>query len=182
MIPTLARKITLKTLGLTAKVNELKRKGEVGETYFIAVMYGRAGEVRRGQTVLPDGKVSQWCSLIGQFEATVHGSNNPPVQASELFIPGGFEKAIIGLLSTGNQFVDFAFEIGVTVTATNIGFEYVVRNLLATKGVDPMSEIRAEMLKTLETGAVSKQIEAPPAEPAPEPAAKKSVAEKPKKG
>jgi len=158
------RKISVKTLGIAPSVREFRRTGKIGETKYFGVIYGRAGSTRAGTTTQPDGKVSTWTSLIGQFEATVYDDAGNPgkiFNGAECFIPGNFERTVIGKMTTNEAgYVDFAFEVGALINDSNIGFEYVVRNLLAPKGVDPMSEIRDEMLRTL-TGNQQAQLPAP---------------------
>lgn len=127
---TIVSKITSKELGVNveaAKENDVR----------LFHIYGVARGITAGQSTF-----GEYERLDGQFEAV-------NLESGEMFISGAcFLPNIVHNLIAG-QFtgdssseVKFSFEIGAGPDDSAIGYKYTVKELLDTKGVDNLSELR----------------------------------------
>jgi hypothetical protein len=133
---SLISKISMRTI----KTTPAKAATEDGTP--IAVVYGMAFGIKE---VVDKQRGDVYHALVGQFEAQ-NLQTADVFQSGQLYLPTGIHESLesaVQRLENESDYVQFALQILAIKASNPAGYSYQAKNLLASKQVDPLEEIRA---------------------------------------
>lgn len=138
---TILSKISTKSVG----VDLSNAKEEVLDLFLI---YGITTGVEKVETAYGDSD-----KFTGQFEA-VNKATGEVFVSGQLYLPTAVSKLLVGQLNGAakgqeNVGVQFSFSIGTKPSKSQIGYEYTVKEEVASDGVDNLSQLRAASRKAI---------------------------------
>jgi hypothetical protein len=142
------KKITVKTvLGGKPDIKKIIAAHEAGGGALRLIeVYGIANDIKEGETVAPDGKVSGWIKLLGTFMAK-NLETGEMIRSGQCIMPGAANDLVSGVLKGGDvRGVEFGFRISALYddsAATH--YVYKVEQLHAVKENDPLEKLAAQL-------------------------------------
>lgn len=109
------------------------------------------------------GDNGPWVAFLGAFEA-VRYSDGERFQGGQCFVPRAVEDMMVATLNATrresgggpNGAIEFAIEVGVKHSTTQMGYEYFVKNLTKTQGTDPLALLRSRVVGKLPASVAAK--------------------------
>lgn len=162
------KKITVKAVtGAKPDIEKVIEADKAGKRLAVMDVLGIASSFSEGQTTLPDGKVSVWHKLIGQFKAIDCATGELSV-AGVAILPGPGNDLVRGALGGDTKSVEFAFRVYLKRDKdAATGYIYEVESLVPMKDSDPLAALTSQVAK-----AQVAQLPAPAASAAPAATAK----------
>lgn len=165
---SLISKMSLKTL----KTSPAKHASESGTP--IAVIFGMASGIKE---VVDKVRGDVYHALTGEFEAQ-NIETGERFRSGVLYLPAGIHEMIeapVKKLESESDYVAFALQMLAVKSSNPAGYSYQARNLMPSKQVDPLEELRSQLSggipsPQLTAGATGNQT---PAKSAPAKSAKK---------
>lgn len=108
-------------------------------------IYGRATSTKTGHS-----NFGEWVAFIGDFKA-VNYLTGETFAANKVLLPKVAEEQVMAKLASAGpeaRGVEFAYEVGITLDKdprSGRGYQYAIKNLSKTVGVDPLATMEADL-------------------------------------